>query len=194
MECGLSQAEVGRRAGLPQMHISSIETGKVTPRIDTLLDVIHVLDQDLVIFPRTLAPAVKAFIRDHLEDDDGDSDGAMRQPDGNDRQGTVLASIGRVLNRHPSSSETTAPVEEVDAEALLARLTERERDVFAHLVVGRSNKEIALELEISPRTVEVHRSRVMEKMGARSLPQLLLIALGLHGQAFGDGWKQHPTD
>jgi two-component system response regulator FixJ len=44
-------------------------------------------------------------------------------------------------------------------------------------VIGRSNKMIARELTISPRTVEIHRARVMEKIGAESLSQLVRIAL-----------------
>lgn len=61
---GWSQAELGRRVGLPQVHISSIETGKVVPRYDTLLDLVRVLDYDLVLVPRPLVPAVLSLIRD----------------------------------------------------------------------------------------------------------------------------------
>src|SRR5437879_11569600 len=46
---GWSQAELGRRAGLPQMHISGIESGKIVPRFDTLLDLVRVLDYDLLM-------------------------------------------------------------------------------------------------------------------------------------------------
>ncbi|MGA2741074.1 MAG: helix-turn-helix transcriptional regulator [Bryobacteraceae bacterium] len=60
---GWSQAELGRRAGLPQMHISKIETGKIAPRFDTLLDLVRVLDRDLLMVPRGLVPAVQALIR-----------------------------------------------------------------------------------------------------------------------------------
>src|SRR5580658_4418683 len=61
---GWSQAELGQRLGLPQMHISGIETGKIVPRFDTLLDLVRVLDRDLLLVPRTLVPAVQALIRD----------------------------------------------------------------------------------------------------------------------------------
>lgn len=60
---GWSQAELGRRVGLPQMHISSIETGKTVPRFDTLLDLARVLDYDLLMVPRSLVPAVQTLIR-----------------------------------------------------------------------------------------------------------------------------------
>jgi transcriptional regulator with XRE-family HTH domain len=72
---GWSQAELGRRAGLPQMHISGIETGKIVPRFDTLLDLVRVLGFDLLLVPRSLVPAVQALIRDHHKpgvDDEGE--------------------------------------------------------------------------------------------------------------------------
>jgi two-component system response regulator FixJ len=59
----------------------------------------------------------------------------------------------------------------------LATLTDREREVFAAVVEGHPNKTIAYDLEISPRTVEVHRANVMAKMGARSLPELVRMAV-----------------
>jgi transcriptional regulator with XRE-family HTH domain len=60
-----SQAEVGRRVGLPQMHISGIESGKVVPRFDTLLELVRVLGYDLLMVPRPLVPVAQALIRDH---------------------------------------------------------------------------------------------------------------------------------
>ncbi len=69
-----SQAELGRQAGLPQAHISAIETGKVLPRIDTLLELLRILDYDLIAVPRELAPPVQALIRDHQSPGAGEDD------------------------------------------------------------------------------------------------------------------------
>lgn len=65
---GWSQRELGERVGLPQVHVSAIESGKSVPRFDTLLDLVRVLDRDLLLVPRPLVPAVQALIRDFRED------------------------------------------------------------------------------------------------------------------------------
>jgi HTH-type transcriptional regulator / antitoxin HipB len=62
---GWSQRDFGQRLGLPQMHVSGIESGKIVPRFDTLLDYVRGLDHDLVLVPRSLGPAVLALIREH---------------------------------------------------------------------------------------------------------------------------------
>jgi two-component system response regulator FixJ len=66
-----------------------------------------------------------------------------------------------------------------DITARLASLTPREREVLDLLVVGNPNKTIAYDLGASPRTVEVHRARVMEKMGARSLAELVRLVIAV---------------
>lgn len=58
-----------------------------------------------------------------------------------------------------------------------AQLTPRERQVLQMITDGRSNKEAGRELGISPRTIEVHRARVMEKLGARNTADLMRIVL-----------------
>lgn len=58
-------------------------------------------------------------------------------------------------------------------------LTEREREVMLMVVAGKANKVIALDLDLSQRTVEIHRARVMEKMQARSLADLVKMAIDL---------------
>jgi FixJ family two-component response regulator len=57
-------------------------------------------------------------------------------------------------------------------------LTPRECEVLAQIVAGASNKEAGRSLAISPRTVEVHRARVMEKLGARNAAELVGVVLG----------------
>jgi two-component system response regulator FixJ len=69
-----------------------------------------------------------------------------------------------------------------DASAIQARLqelTDRERQVLSGVVEGLANKTIAYDLNISPRTVEVHRANVMFKMKAKSLPELVRMALSV---------------
>ena len=72
-------------------------------------------------------------------------------------------------------------------QALIATLTVREREVAALLATGAQNLAIARELNISPRTVEIHKARCMEKLGARSLADLVRIAdrtgLNTYGEA-----------
>jgi FixJ family two-component response regulator len=57
------------------------------------------------------------------------------------------------------------------------QLTPREKEVMACVVLGQANKVIAMDLDLSQRTVEIHRSRVMSKMQARSLAELVRLAL-----------------
>jgi len=59
----------------------------------------------------------------------------------------------------------------------LTRLSRREHEVMTRLVAGNSNKVAAINLGLSPRTVEIHRARVMEKMQAKSLSELVRLAI-----------------
>jgi two-component system response regulator FixJ len=71
-----------------------------------------------------------------------------------------------------------------DIESRIAALSNRERDVLGGLVAGRANKQIAYDLGISPRTVEIYRANLMDKMRAGSLSDLVRMALivGILGQ------------
>lgn len=64
-----------------------------------------------------------------------------------------------------------------EASQRLASLTARERDVLIGVVAGKSNKVIAYDLSISPRTVEIYRANLMSKTGARSIAELMRIAV-----------------
>lgn len=85
-----------------------------------------------------------------------------------------LAAVGTALRN------TLSDINAEDAEAArqrLQKLTSREYQVFERLVAGMSNKEIAAQLGISPRTVEFHRAHLMEKMAAKGLPELVRVWL-----------------
>lgn len=95
----------------------------------------------------------------------------------------LIASVKRALAQAVSTREQASAAQK--AGSLIATLSARERQVLELLVAGRSNKVIAYELDISPRTVEIHRAHVMEKMGARSLSDVVRAALaaGISGPA-----------
>ncbi len=59
----LKQSELGSKLGLPQSHISKIEQGSTDPRLSTVTDMARLLDQELVLVPRTMLPAIKALIK-----------------------------------------------------------------------------------------------------------------------------------
>ena len=86
---------------------------------------------------------------------------------------TILDGLAEALSRSPNERDPAAAA----AAEKLARLSRREREVLAGLLGGLPNKSIAYDLEISPRTVEIYRARVMSKMEARSLSELIRIAL-----------------
>ncbi len=74
----LSQRDLAGKVGLPQVHISAIETGKVAPRFNTLLDLVRVLGFDLMLVPRSLVPVVQSLVRDSQQSGTKQSDEAER--------------------------------------------------------------------------------------------------------------------
>jgi two-component system response regulator FixJ len=87
----------------------------------------------------------------------------------------LLGAIRAALDARPAAEGESAFRRE--AEARLAELSPRERDVLQGLVAGKINKVIAHDLSISPRTVEVYRANLMAKTGARSMSELMRIAM-----------------
>jgi transcriptional regulator with XRE-family HTH domain len=69
-----TQRDLASRLGLTQKHISGIESGKIVPRYDTLLELVRALDRDLLMVPRALVPVVQSLIRDHLKDQPGEGE------------------------------------------------------------------------------------------------------------------------
>ncbi len=94
----------------------------------------------------------------------------------------LLASVRSALNQLDRDSKRQA--ERGEIEGRLATLSNRERDVLEGLVAGHANKQIAYDLGISPRTIEIYRANLMTKMQAASLSDLVRMALiaGLLGQ------------
>jgi two-component system, LuxR family, response regulator FixJ len=87
----------------------------------------------------------------------------------------LLASVRSALRQQEGDRRRDMERAEIDSK--VAALSNRERDVLAGLVAGRANKQIAYDLGISPRTVEIYRANVMNKMQAGSLSELVRMAL-----------------
>lgn len=90
----------------------------------------------------------------------------------------LLTSLRQALSRDAAIRETKSAVDEF--RALVDKLTPREKEVMDFMVLGQSNKMIAAKLGISPRTVEIYRARVMDKMQVRSLAELVRLTLRAH--------------
>ena len=88
----------------------------------------------------------------------------------------IHAAIERDRKRHREAQRLA------ELRERFARLTERERQIMSLVVIGRANKQIAADLNLSEMTVKVHRGQVMRKMHAGSLPELVRMAdwLGEH--------------
>jgi FixJ family two-component response regulator len=87
------------------------------------------------------------------------------------RDQDILDRIYRALEEDRQRRQALAEVAEIRQR--LARLTPREQQILEHIMAGRANKLIAGKLNLSPRTVELHRASLMEKMGAASLALLV---------------------
>ena len=93
----------------------------------------------------------------------------------------LFAAVGRAVARHQAALQQ---LESINAwRARLEKLTPREREVFVRVVKGKMNKQIAHELGATVRTIKAHRHRVMAKLEAASLAELVLIAERLRIEA-----------
>ena len=89
----------------------------------------------------------------------------------------LLKSISQALREEKTRKEVRTA--KIEVARKFEKLTPREREVMNYIVEGVSNKHLAVLLGVSNRTIEVHRSRIMTKMGAGSLPELVRMALSL---------------
>ena len=91
-------------------------------------------------------------------------------------EGRLLAAISEAFSRQRETIDAAASRDQ--ARRRIDGLTQREREVMERVVAGRHNREIAAELAISPRTVEVHKARMMDKLGVASVAELVRLSLG----------------
>jgi FixJ family two-component response regulator len=89
----------------------------------------------------------------------------------------MIDRVQEALNRDKETREALR--EHGRIRARLASLTPREREVLDLLASGKANKMMAQDLGLSQRTVEIHRAHVMEKMGAKSVAQLVRMVMDL---------------
>ena len=89
----------------------------------------------------------------------------------------LLAAIADAFSRQ--RTRVVAEMNRSEVERLLARLTPREQEVMVRVVAGQHNRDIAAELGISARTVEVHKARMMDKLGVNNVADLVRLNLEL---------------
>jgi two-component system response regulator FixJ len=96
----------------------------------------------------------------------------------------LVAVVRNALTREAASAEQRSRIDAIRHR--LAQLTPREREVLDLVVVGKANKQIAVELKLSERTVEIHRGRVMKKMEADSVANLVhqCVSAGVAAKGF----------
>ncbi|QEX23049.1 DNA-binding response regulator [Hypericibacter adhaerens] len=126
------------------------EIGRIAPRLPVLM----ITGRGEVAIA---VQAMKAGARDFLE--------KPLDPD------TLFALVDQALAA--SAQAAQAEEERSKAQASLDRLTPRERSVFDRLAEGKTNKQVAAELNISPRTIEIHRAKLMEKLRVTSVSELI---------------------
>jgi|SRR4051812_44126920 two-component system response regulator FixJ len=141
---------------MPDMDGLTLQS-KLTEQKNTLPVIIITGHGDVPLAVRAMKAGALDFIEKPFDDD------------------RLLDSVRRALDRTREGRNQAATMQVVSER--LSSLTPRELDVLKLLVAGNPNKVVAHQLDISPRTVEVHRGHLMEKMQARSLSDLVRMAL-----------------
>jgi FixJ family two-component response regulator len=104
----------------------------------------------------------------------------------------LLAAIAEALEKHRKLLESHAQTEAVRER--IQQLTEREREVMGCIITGALTKQIAAELGIAEPTVKIHRARVMEKMRAASVAELVRLCASLEGKQTSRSASGLPTE
>jgi FixJ family two-component response regulator len=111
----------------------------------------------------------------------GAVDFIMKPIDANELYGAVSAALEKDRTTRDASAKLTS------LRSRYGKLTKREREVFAHVISGQLNKQIAGDLGTVEKTIKVHRSHLMEKLGARSVVDLVRMAEQLGIEPIGTG-------
>ena len=151
----------------PDVAIVNIRIGKEDGL--AILKRIRSLSRSIPVFVLEDRPEVDSAVRAIKS---GATD-VMTKPIDADR---LLAAVREALREDVHLGPVAAGRRLVEVRGF-AQLTPREREVLELITNGQSNKEAGRELGISPRTIEVHRARVMEKLGARNTADLMRIVL-----------------
>src|SRR5213075_1507622 len=89
----------------------------------------------------------------------------------------LLAAVARALAQDASSRAMRE--RRRDLRGRYERLTPREREVFLHLIAGQLNKQVAADLQITERTIKLHRANILEKLEVGSMAELARVAVDL---------------
>src|SRR5258706_6580071 len=116
--------------------------------------------------------ALKAWVRGYLPKDPAESDLVRAIPSGAERKSFFSPAVSKVL-----LEGYMRKLKRTGAEDSYDLLTPREREILQLVAEGKSNKEVAVMLNLSVYTVETHRSNIMEKLKLKSLPELILYAV-----------------
>ena len=93
------------------------------------------------------------------------------------REQELLDCIQRALQKNQLLQQASISAQQINLR--IQSLTPREEEVMRKVISGHANKVIAIELHLSQRTIEIHRANVMEKMRAKSLPELVRLVVAL---------------
>jgi FixJ family two-component response regulator len=89
----------------------------------------------------------------------------------------LLAAVGRALAQ--DAAARSVQLRQQDLRRRYERLTPREREVFLHLIAGQLNKQVAADLEITERTIKMHRAHILQKLEVDSMAEMVRLALDL---------------